>query len=71
MKSTHIGILRRCDNRTPEDYFKDILFTNLRETKLYYIMENNEKYYKNTGRKVGCGCHMYYLDLDSIASISI
>ena len=65
MKFTHTGILEGCDSRTRDGL---TIKVRLRETKLYWITENKDKYRKSLGWCVE-DWPLYKLNIESIKPI--
>ncbi len=65
-KFTHTGVVQGNDNRIPSDYRRTY---KLRETKLFWISEHNQKYKKSNGNVLGAW-PVYRLDLNSIHAIA-
>lgn len=66
-KMTHIGVVRGCDARTPENYSRRV---RLRETRLYWVGQHCRKFSKKRAGYVLDDWPMYRLDLTSIVPIS-
>ena len=62
-KTTHIGVLRGCDARTPRNYRQTV---RLRETKLYWVDQWGRKYSKKWNGSGAGEWPMYRLMLDTI-----
>lgn len=64
---THKGMMRGCDNRTPDGYSYPI---TLRETANFWIDKNGKKYRKRSGTAIPAeSWPLYRLDVDSVKPI--
>lgn len=66
MKLTHEGYIVGVDNRTPDNFRAKV---KLRETKMFWITEYNNKFRKATGRAVGIDWPMHRLEIESIKKV--